>query len=302
MADLAHLLDQLGADSLSDRLAAARALKTLGQPTTEVERAVRAAYTVESVPWVRGALAAVLDQTSDGVLDQGLVVPAPAWHEQMSAFEPLLAREAITLATSRVVHEVAAVVGRAKLLAALEFGDQYGASGTARELEFLADTCRALRTLSSATKAPQPSEFDLSRELTSLAAALQDEMLCPIHASGPDPFMVVADRTLVLLAVRNVLVNAVEATLTLGSVDASRAVVVTWGVTADGVHISIIDRGPGPPSLLAALKSAGVSTKEGHPGYGLATASEALKSMNGTVEIRRNDRGGATVVMKWSDL
>ena len=40
-----------------------------------------------------------------------------------------------------------------------------------------------------------------------------------------------------------------------------------------------------------------MSTKDGHPGYGLATASEALRSINETVTIRRNDRGGASVVL-----
>jgi sensor histidine kinase regulating citrate/malate metabolism len=63
----------------------------------------------------------------------------------------------------------------------------------------------------------------------------------------------------------------------------------------------VIDRGPGPPHFLAALRNAGVSTKEGHPGYGLATASEAMRSLRGAVEIQRNDRGGATVVLSWKD-
>jgi signal transduction histidine kinase len=301
MSDLAHDLAQLGAATFTERLEAARRLKHRGAPTPEVDRRVREALAVENVPWVRGALFSVLDGEQHEILREGLTIPAPSWAESLSGFEQDLAREAITLATSRVLHEVAAVVGRAKLAASQDLADAYPASDTATELDFLADTCKALRTLSSATKAPQPVEFDLGAELVTFAGSLGNELLCPIHADGPKPFVVVTDRTLLLLAVRNTVLNAVEATLAAGPADLARPIVVTWGSNADGVHVSIIDRGPGPPSFLAALRSAGVSTKEGHPGYGLATASEALKSIDGSVEIRRNDRGGATVVLAWRD-
>jgi signal transduction histidine kinase len=301
MDELAQALRQLKAESFTERLRGARTLKELQASGAEIDRRVREALAIETVPWVRGALSSILEGEEQDVLLEGLIVPAPAWDANMAAFDPTLAREAITLATSRVLHEVAAIVGRAKLVASAELQDRYLSSETKTELEFLADTCRAFRTLSSATKEPEPSEIDLYEELTAFAAALEKELLCPIHASGPGPFIVVADKTLLLLAVRNIVINAVEATLTAGPADPSRPVTLTWGANSDGVHVSVIDRGPGPPSFLAAIRSAGVSTKEGHPGYGLATASEALKSMNGTVEIRRNDRGGATVVLAWRD-
>ena len=86
-----------------------------------------------------------------------------------------------------------------------------------------------------------------------------------------------------------------------GAADPARSIVLTWGISAEGIHVTVIDRGPGPPQLLGRVHSAGVSTKEGHPGFGLATASEALRSLGGSVEIQRNDRGGATVVLTWKD-
>jgi signal transduction histidine kinase len=302
MPDRASALARLRAESFTERLAAARELKELQADLgREGDRAVREALANETVPWVRGALTSILDQEGDGLLREGVTVSAPTWDERLLEFEPELARAAISLATARVLHEVAAVVGRAKLAAADALDDQYPTSETARELEFLADYCGALRTLSSATKPPNPTEFDLSEAIRQLAESVGRDLLFPVHADGPGPFMVVADRTLLLLALQNVLINAVEATQDASFPGPLRPVVVAWGPSANGVTVSVIDRGPGPPSFLSGLKTAGVSTKDGHPGYGLATASEALKSMNGAVTIRRNDRGGATVALAWRD-
>lgn len=302
MHDRASALRRLQSDSFTERLAAARELKEHGAELgREGDRLVREALAKETVPWVRGALSAILDADGDGRLREGVVVPAPAWDERLANFEPELARAAISLATARVLHEVAGVVGRAKLAAADALGERYSTSETGRELEFLADYCRALRTLSSVTKPPNPTEFDLSEAIKQLTGSVARDLLFPVHADGPGPFMVVADRTLLLLALQNVLINAVEATQGADFPGPRRPVVVAWGPSAYGVTVSVIDRGPGPPSFLSGLRTAGVSTKDGHPGYGLATASEALKSMNGTVTLRRNDRGGATVALAWRD-
>lgn len=300
--EVAALLAGLSAESYSERLSAARALRAMNADiSSDADRRIREVLAIETVPWVRGVLSDILQSTGSDPLHDGVAIPVPVWDDRLAGFEPELAREAITLATSRVLHEVAAIVGRAKLAAADDLGDDYQGSWTERELSFLADTCQALRRLNSATKVPAPEEFDLKDELTRLASTIEAEVLCPVHANGPGPFIVVADRALLLLALRNVIINAVEATLSAGPASGSRPVVVTWGTNARGVHVSVIDRGPGPPPFLAGIKTAGVSTKDAHPGYGLATASEALKSMNGTVEVRRNDRGGATVVLSWRD-
>lgn len=300
--DVSTLLAGLSAESYSERLAAARALREIGAEIgPDAERRIREVLAVETVPWVRGVLGDILESAGGDPLDDGVAIPAPVWDDRLSGFEPELVREAITLATSRVLHEIAAIIGRAKLAAVDDLGEGYSGSWTERELNFLADTCQALRRLNSATKVAAPEEFDLKEELTRLASTIESEVLCPVHANGPGPFTVIADRALLLLALRNVIINAVEATLSVGPASPMRPVVVTWGADAGGVHVSVIDRGPGPPAFLAAMKTAGVSTKEGHPGYGLATASEALKSMRGTVELRRNDRGGATVVLAWRD-
>jgi signal transduction histidine kinase len=294
-------LDGLKAQTESSRLAAARAiLRLMGDLTEEIETAVRVALAKESVPWVRGALAEVLAR-GEAAAEYEIVISAPSWDERIETLDRDVARQVLNLSTRRVLHEVTSVVGRARLAASSEMGEAYTASETARQLTFLSEVCGGLRTLAVATQAPSDAEFDLSAAVQSLAASVRAELLCPVLATGPAPFMATTDRGLLLLAVRNVLVNAVEATLMIGPADESSAVVLTWGSSPDGAHVTVIDRGPGPPRFLAAVHRAGISTKEGHPGYGLATASEAMRTLGGEVTMQRNDRGGATVVLSWRE-
>jgi signal transduction histidine kinase len=296
-----RIREGLTAEADEARLAIARELALgEGEIDAEVEQTVREAFAQETVPWVRGALAEVLARIEDIAWEEGLTVPAPAWDVDLEGVEHESGRELINRSTRRVLHEVSAVVGRARVAARTDLGEAYSSSETGRQLEYLSEVCAGLRTLSAATQAPKQIEFDLASELGELAHAISEEFVFPIRVNGPAPFIVKSDRGLLRVALRNILVNAIEATQTLGAAD-GRAVMLTWGVSADALHITVIDRGPGPPPFLAALKQAGVTTKEGHPGYGLATASEAMRSIGGRVQIRRNDRGGATVVLSWAD-
>jgi signal transduction histidine kinase len=298
---LEQALNDLVATTETARLTAARAiLDLMGELSPRIDAGVREALARESVPWVRAVMLQILAK-SGPALETGILVSAPSWDEQLNSVDMDVARQVVNMSTTRVLHEVSAVVGRAKLAARAELSGDYRGSETVRQLEFLSEVCAGLRTLASATQSPTLAEFDLSQELGELARAVSEERICPILASGPAPYIVVSDRGLLCLAVRNILLNAVEATVSVGPADESRAIVLTWGSSPGGSHATVIDRGPGPPQFLVATRSAGVSTKEGHPGYGLATASEAMRSLRGAVKIQRNDRGGATVVLSWAD-
>jgi len=295
-------LARLRSESESTRLEAARELR---ENTTdlsgEAQAEVGAAFAKEDVPWVRGVLAEIL-ALGVSELDEPTAVAAPRWDEEIEDAAPEVARQAVNVSTNRVLHEVAAVVGRARVAAGEDFANFRG-SETERQLQFLSDVCNGLRVLASATSNPQIEEFDLRAELIALADRVSTtlEVPVPIRLEGPGPvFMVRADRTLLDLAIRNLLANAAEATESLDA-PGERAVTITWGISGDSIQISIIDRGPGPPPFLATRSRVGVSTKVGHPGYGLATASEAMRSLGGEVFIRRNDRGGATALIRWPE-
>jgi signal transduction histidine kinase len=299
---LRSALEGLRSNRDEDRLNAARELlHHVGRTPLDLDQQVREAFARETVPWIKGALAEVIAADAGATWDESIVIPAPSWSADLEGLDPETAREVINRSTRRVLHEVAAVVGRAKLAAAADLDSAYDDSDTAKQLNFLSDVCAGLRTLSAATQAPDLKEFDLAGELGGIAAAVEAEWICPVHANGPAPFIVRADRELLGVAVRNILVNALEATLAIGPAESARAIVVTWGVSSGGFHVTVIDRGAGPPRFLAAVRTAGVSTKPGHAGYGLATASDAMSSMGGSVHLRRNDQGGATVVLAWPE-
>jgi signal transduction histidine kinase len=294
-------LDGLKADTESARLEAARELEEhADELSSEGEREVSEAFATEKVPWVRGALAQVLDVGAPPI-GVGHTIPAPRWDEQIEGADPDVARRAINLSTKRVLHEVSAVVGRARVAARADLHDAYQASETNRQLTYLYELCQGLRTLSSATVSPKLEEFDLRAEVSALAESVEGQLLVKIRPEGPANFTVRADRSLLGIAVRNLLVNAAEATESLRAGD-ERVVVVTWGASKKAVHISVIDRGPGPAPFLARSSGAGLSTKIGHSGYGLATASEAMRGLGGEVQLTRNERGGATALILWPGL
>ncbi|MGH2941050.1 MAG: ATP-binding protein [Solirubrobacterales bacterium] len=300
--DLKTALEDLKGASETQRLKGARFFQERATAILDakVEAAVREAFAAESVPWVRGPLLEVL-AAGEPELENGVTIDAPRWDERLETVDPDLARQVLHLTAERMLHEVSSVVGRARLAAGDEMGSDYHASETASQLRFLSNVCTGLRTLSGATNAPAIAEFDLSANLRDLAGSVAGDLLFPIHVEGPGPFMVLCDWTLLHLAVRNVLVNAVEATQSVGPSDPTRAIVLTWGISPGGTHVTVIDRGPGPSRALARIGRAGVSTKPGHTGYGLATASEALRSLGGTVKLHRNDQGGASVVLSWPE-
>lgn len=298
--ELERALRALESASGAERLAGARSvLRHASELSPQEDERVRRALAQEDLPWIRGVLLELLTRGSPAFED-GVVVSAPSWDERLDSIDPDLARQCLNMSARRVLHEVSSVVGRVKVVAKEELSSGYHDSETAEELTFLSEVCTGLRTLAGASEAPTCVEFELSQELEDIAAAVSRELVCSINATGPAPFLVTSDRGLLSLAVRNVLVNAVEATLAIGPTE-SRPIMLTWGSSPGGTHTTIIDRGPGPPQFLATSRSAGVSTKEGHPGYGLATASEAMRSLGGQVRIHRNDRGGTTVVLSWRD-
>lgn len=293
-------LDGLKAETESARLVAARRIEEHGAVLTgEAEREVREAYANETVPWVRGALAEALAAGAPPI-GVGHTIPAPSWDEQIEGVGPEVARRAVNVSTKRVLHEVSAVVGRARVAARADLGEDYPQSDTDRQLTYLYELCQGLRTLAGATASPTFEEFDLSEEIRVEAKAVEELRVVKIRPEGAKNFTVNADRSLLGIALRNLILNAAEATESLEGDD--RVVVVTWGVSDKGVQIAVIDRGPGPARFLGHSSRAGLTTKVGHSGYGLATASEAMRSMDGEVQLSRNERGGATALILWPGL
>jgi signal transduction histidine kinase len=202
--------------------------------------------------------------------------------------------------SDRLVHELRKIVGRARLYARRECGES--SSKTTGELERLQDFIQGIETLGNAASAPRLEEFDLAQVAVDEIQvhlddpAATDAMPPRIELHGRAPFFVVADVSLVRMALANALKNAIEATKDAGS---TAAVVVTWESTDRDVWLAVLDRGIGPPLGREQLFEVGSSTKPGHLGLGLALAKQGLTSLGGSVELNRSEAGVTRFEARW---
>jgi len=273
--------------SESERLLAARQLRV--EPQASLVEELKQARAREKVRWIRTALDEAIGAC------QGVQAPK-SLHETVSE-EDLDARQAYEDGRSdglrQALHELSPIVGLAR--SASEDDDFEEVN---RQLNRLRAVCAGLRGFVHASSPRQFGEFDLSDVPLSLAASPPIE--CPegvVTAQGASPLMVRGDRDLLELALRPVVINAIEAVCTLGE-PAANAVTISWGLEQDSCWVVVIDHGPGIDPRLDLL-SAGLTTKPGHIGFGLATTQAAMDSLDGLVEVKANEHGGATVLLEW---
>jgi signal transduction histidine kinase len=203
----------------------------------------------------------------------------------------------IRLLTDQLTHEVATVVSTLKSYARRE-NDNYTGSQTEREIERLEHVLSAMRDLGDAASPAHWEQFDLSRFV---GGVVQDERLVHhydlLFAEGDRPHEVIASKGLIALFVRNAVANAIEATRSLHG--DPRPVIVTWGTDDRDHWLAVLDDGPGVARIQAELEEIGTSTKDGHPGMGLAIASQVATSLQGRLVLRTQERGGAICRLDW---
>jgi signal transduction histidine kinase len=107
--------------------------------------------------------------------------------------------------------------------------------------------------------------------------------------AAPNLPTVLVDRFQVERAIRNLLLNAIEATLRYGRV------VVRTRETPDGVAVDVTDFGRGvPPEQMARVFVPFFTTKLTGTGLGLPVARKIAQNHGGDVEATRNDGPGMT--------
>jgi len=145
-----------------------------------------------------------------------------------------------------------------------------------------------------------PEPFDL-------AAMVNEELsgLAPLNsairfaAQGADaPLPVSADRLKIRQAIKNLLLNALEA---LGP---RRGAITVAIESHDGRHrLTVSDTGPGfSPQQLASLLDSPVSTREGGSGLGLFITRRIAELHHGVLSLANGESGGGEVTMAWSDV
>jgi signal transduction histidine kinase len=289
--DLSQAREAVGAESDSVRLAAARLLANrAGAGDLQL---LQDRLMLEEVAWIRRVL-------RDGINRLEIVPPpeqdAPA-HPDVApeVYESIYAR-ALEEVTHQVVHEVRSIVGTADYYAGLLIAD-YEATRLSAEFERLRDALRSVSLLGEAASVPTFGEFDLAELITDIVEEERKPLGVAARSVGTQPFLVTSDRGLVDMVLRNAVRNACEATSALcertGADAEDRPVTISWQLGDNEFVVAVLDEGPGLPASRSRAWEIGVTTKRGHSGVGLATARQAARSLDGTVDLRPGQRGGA---------
>lgn len=200
-----------------------------------------------------------------------------------------------------LLHEIGPKLGLVALAASDEV-PTYDISKTKQYINDLQAVFDAIDQLKSATIQPRLEQFDLFELIEEVVNLESDRRATEVSLVGIRPFVITGGKQLLRLAFSNGIRNAIEAVSGLAQNQErgnDALVVVTWGVTDKENWISIIDCGPGLAGSPNSSFKIGKTTKEDHPGFGLAIARQALETLGGEVSLNTSPTGGAKYEMRW---
>lgn len=275
-----------------ERLEAARYLAE-NADGSHIDR-IEAALAVETVGWVRNALKRGLQRvTSDGP-----VSIATEAAELTAVGAAQIYSDALETTAAQVIHEIEPILGALRLSAEVEVPD-FENSDTQRGLDRLDALIAGLSRLRRAASAPKVEELSLDR---CIYAWIEEEAVnVPIRVlrAGPQDCIVEGDKSLIGLSFVNGLRNALDATNALDIEDEKYPdITINWGTTDVDSWVTIVDSGRGFRGNVARAFDIGSTTKVGHLGMGLATAQQAMTSMEGSVQLIPMERG-VRFEMRW---
>jgi signal transduction histidine kinase len=253
---------------------------------------LRIALRNEDVPWIRFALQKAIDGASGIILQ---VPNAVTDEEDRDVQDDDLYAKATEEISQRLVHELRPILKIAIYFAKKELADKYETSRTRLELSRIEELLRAIDTLSKAAAPPLLDEFDLAALIEQAAENESLSRQVIIEKAGPSPLIVFGDKSLVDMAARNGLRNAIEAAESVSE----GKVVINWGKTDRDYWVAVLDNGIGLPAGADRAFDIGSTSKEGHLGMGLALAKRAIRTMHGNIWLNPRSDGGAAYEFRW---
>jgi nitrogen fixation/metabolism regulation signal transduction histidine kinase len=205
--------------------------------------------------------------------------------------------QAVEWITGLVLHEIASPVGLVRLAASREVKN-YENSETKSHLDSVGRIFEAIEQLKGAASVPKPQHFDLTQLLNEIIAAESMNRAIPVSLHGPQPLMITSDPTLIRFAVCNGLRNAFESVERIET-PLEHSIILSWGETEIDYWVCILDKGPGILGPMASAFEIGKTTKEGHSGFGLAIARQAIETLGGSVNLQSAIDGGARYEARW---
>ena len=199
--------------------------------------------------------------------------------------------------TGKILHEIASPVGFVASAAAREIPN-YEQSRTRKHVENIKRIFEAIEQLKSATAVPRPEEFDLVELLDEIVSEAVGSDPVEVSLLGAKPMLITSDRALLRLAISNGIRNAVEA-VTGAPGDEPHPIIVTWGTTDVDCWVAVLDRGPGVVGPTESAFGIGKTTKQGHSGFGLTIAKQAIETLGGACTLQPTTEGGARFEIRW---
>lgn len=286
------LARKLSSTDPRERLEAARFL--VRNATKRQVRLIEDALAVETVAWVSSALKRALQRTRPKT-------KASADAGERSELPELLTAQiysdALETTAAQIIHEIEPILGTLRLSAEADVAN-FEESDTKRGLDRLEALIAGLSRLRRAASPPKIKEFALDECIYYWIEAASAGGPVRVLRAGPQPCLVEGDEELVCLSFSNGLRNAIDATTALPVEGVFPDITVNWGETDVDAWISIVDVGVGFRGNLARAFDIGATTKSGHLGMGLATAQQAMTSMEGSVRLIPNERG-VRFEMRW---
>ena len=257
--------------------------------------ALRRARQAETVSYVKTSLDVGIGRLSN--------LPATAQPDPIDEFEVpaelkrQIYSQAVEWIAGLLLHEIASPIGLVKRSASRELPD-YEHSKTKYHLDSVQRTFEAIEQLKGAAAVPKPELFDLAELLSNIVAEELANGHDIVSLIGPKPLMITSDPALVRLAVCNGIRNALEA-VTATNPTGPHPIIITWGETDVDYWVSVLDQGVGIVGPVEAAFEIGKPTKQGHSGFGLAIARQAIETIGGTVRLEPGTAGGARYEARW---
>ena len=188
-------LEQLSSDSAHERLKAARFLVRNSDPADVPH--LRSALQGETVSYVRTSLNLALTR----VANSPSLAASYAFEEREIPHDLKLhiKKKVTEEITGQILHEIASPVGLLAASAAREFPG-FECSKTKVYIENLQRVFEAIEQLAHASATPKPQEFDLVHLINEIVTTAVGEQMVDVWLSGPNPFNITSDQTLLSFA------------------------------------------------------------------------------------------------------
>ncbi|MEG5510639.1 hypothetical protein UXP02_21445 [Enterobacter hormaechei] len=299
MMDREQATTSLMSSSVDERLEAARFFTNAAEPTDATM--LMLALSKENARWVKRALERAIERLQVGPPKKEISEASTEEYVMDTNSDRLLKdlrAQAVDEVSRTILHEFSPLIGSLRLVAAMEF-DAYETSKTKHCVERLSGLLDAVGKLKKAAATPSFNEFDLSELITECIESLNiSHENIVLRVAGIKPYMVQADRDSLGLAIDNGIRNAVEAVREFSRLNPAE-ILINWGPAGAENWLVILDCGPGFSGNPEEALKLGASNKDGHFGYGLATAQLSMRSMEGDVYVSNKAEGGARFELRW---